>query len=230
MDRRLIVLFSPGAGGIRARTSANLMFFSMLRAAKSRANLALALRSLFWVYGDEAQTYDGGTAGNVAGLIEQAAKYGLRLALANQNPERLSAETFNAISTNASHTWATALNSRGAAVIAKEWGGRPDPAALTNLPRYRFLTQVTHRGESSKPFAVEGVQAEALLGSGQPDRVAELDAAIEANVGRRSPAEVGAELDTLDDRIGAALETGRGGRDDSEASRGAFRISAGGSA
>jgi hypothetical protein len=162
--------------------------------------------------------------------IEQAAKYGLRLALANQNPERLSAETFNAISTNASHTWATALNSRGAAVIAKEWGGRPDPAALTNLSRYRFLTQVTHRGESSKPFAVEGVQAEAILGSGQPDRVAELDAAIEANAGRRSPAEVGAELDTLDDRIGAALETRGGERDDGEASRGAFRISAGGSA
>ncbi len=124
MDRRLIVLFSPGSGGIRARTSANLMFFSLLRAAKSRVDLAVALRFLFWVYGDEAQTYDGGAAGNVAGLIEQAAKYGLRLALANQNPERLSPETFNAISTNASHTWATALNSRGAAVIAKEWGGR----------------------------------------------------------------------------------------------------------
>lgn len=229
MDRRLIVLFSPGAGGIRARTSANLMFFSLLRAAKSRADLALALRSLFWVYGDEAQTYDGGTAGNVAGLIEQAAKYGLRLALANQNPERLSAETFNAISTNASHTWATALNSRGAAVIAKEWGGRPDPAALTNLPRFRFLTQVTHRGESSKPFAVEGLQAEALLGSGQPDRVAELDAAIEANTGRRSAAEVVAELDTLDDRILAALEAGAAGNDDdAPASRGAFRISSGG--
>ncbi|MBS1861974.1 MAG: hypothetical protein JSS68_09705 [Actinobacteria bacterium] len=227
MDRKAIVLFSPGSGGIRARTSANLMFFALLRAAKSRAGLAVADRSPFWVYGDEAQTYDGGAGGNVAGLIEQAAKYGLRLALANQNPERLSAETFNAISTNASHTWATALNSPGAAVMAKEWGGRPAPAALTGLPRFRFLAQVTHGGETSRPFAVGGLQAEELFGAGgDADRVAELDAAIEENGGGRSPTEVIAELDHLDDRIYHAL----GGAGESAASSdGTFPIGSGGS-
>jgi hypothetical protein len=225
MDRRLIVLFCPGSGGIRARTTANLMFHSLLRAAKSRVDLAVADRNLFWVFGDEAQTYDGGTAGNVAGLIEQAAKYGLRLTLANQNPERLSAETYNAISTNRSHMWATAVNSRAAALIAKEWGGRPDPAALTGLPRYRFLAQVTHRGDISKPFAVQGLQAEALLGEGHPDRVGDLEAVIEQTADRRSASEVLAALDALDDRIYTALEDARG--ETGPYPRGEFRVTGG---
>ncbi len=101
---------------------------------------------------------------------------------------------------------------------------------MTSLPRFRFLTQVTHRGESSKPFAVEGVQAEALLGEGHPERVAELDTAIEANTGQRSAAEVAADLDTLDDRIYDALANGGDGNRDNSPARGTFRISAGGSA
>src|SRR6185437_15146819 len=122
-----------------------------------------------------------------------------------------SAETFNAISTNASHTWATALNSPGAAVMAKEWGGRPAPAALTGLSRFRFLAQVTNGGETSRPFAVGGLQAEELFGTGgDADRVAELDAAIDENGGGRSAAEVVAELDDLDDRIYEALRAAGG--------------------
>lgn len=228
MDRGLIVLACPGGGGTRDRLIANLIVFDLLHAAKSRATLPPDRRRPFWVFLDEVQTYDGASGGNLAGLLEQAGKYGIKASLLNQNPERLSAETLNAITTNRSHLHATALNSRAAKLIANEWGGRPDSAALTGLPRYRFLAQVTHEGEISKPFNVGGVRAEDLIGEGDPDHVGELEAAIDATAGRRTPAEVVADLDSLDDRILAALKKlARGGGDaddDASASSGEFRI------
>jgi hypothetical protein len=35
---------------------------------------------------DEVQIYDGAASGNLAGLLEQSAKYGARAFLLNQNP------------------------------------------------------------------------------------------------------------------------------------------------
>ncbi len=231
MDRGQIVLACPGSGGMRDRLIANLIVFDLLHAAKSRADLAPDRRRPFWVFLDEVQTYDGAAGGNLAGLLEQAGKYGIKACLLNQNPERLSAETLNAITTNRSHLHATALNSRAAALIAKEWGGKPNPSALTGLPRYRFLSQVTHEGDLSRPFAVQGLQAEELFGPGRPDRVGDLDATIDGTAGRRDPAEVLADLDSLDDRILAALERRNAATDqpaDSAApERGEFRVGAG---
>jgi hypothetical protein len=232
MDRGLIVLFCPGAGGTRDRLTACLAVFDFLHAAKGRADTPPEQRRRFWLFCDEVQTYDGAAGGNVAGLIEQTAKYGIRACLLNQNPERLSPDTLNAVTTNSSHIQATALNARAAGLIAKEWGGRPNPSALTGLPRFRFLSQVTHGGEVSRPFAVSGVQAEELFGPGEPAAVAELESAIDATAGRRPAADVLAELDTLDDRILTALEKRRGdaARENSggepASTRGEFRISA----
>jgi hypothetical protein len=48
---------------------------------------------------DEVQSYDGAASGNLAALLEQSAKFGLRAVLLNQNPERLSAATLNALTT-----------------------------------------------------------------------------------------------------------------------------------
>src|SRR4029077_17514957 len=122
---------------------------------KGRA-IAAERRRRFWLFFDEGQAYEGATDGNLAALLEETAKYGIRACLVNQNPKRLSADTLEAITTNLSHLHATALNSQAAKLIANEWGGRVDPAALTGLPRYRFLAQVTHDGQISKPFAVQG--------------------------------------------------------------------------
>lgn len=220
MDRGLIVLFCPGSGGTRDRLTACLAVFDFLHAAKGRADIAPEQRRPFWLFCDEVQTYDGAAGGNVAGLIEQTGKYGIRACLLNQNPERLSAETLNAVTTNSSHIQATALNARAAGLIAKEWGGRPNPAALTGLPRFRFLSQVTHAGEISKPFSVRGLQAEDLFGPGRPDQVGELESAIDITGGRRPAADVLGELDSLDSEIRDALERlqrdGSGGDDAAE--------------
>lgn len=212
MDRGQIVLACPGSGGTRDRLIANLLVFDLLHAAKSRAELAPSNRKPFWFFADEVQSYDGAASGNLAALLEQAAKYGVRATLLNQNPERLSAATLNALTTNRSHLIATALNSHAAALVTREWGGTPDPAALTRLPKYRFIGQVTHRGDLSKPFALAGISVEEVFGAGDPEHVGELDDAIDATSRRRGTTDAAEHLESLDDRILEKLrELGRGG-------------------
>ena len=202
MDSGKIVLACPGAGGTRERLLANLLLFDLLHAARTRSELAPAARRPFWVFLDEVQSYDGAASGNLAALLEQSAKFGLRAVVLNQNPERLNPQTLNALTTNRSHLLATALNSHAAALLTKEWAGQPDPAALTKLGRYHFVAQVTHRGELSKPFALGGIRVEDVLGApvvhgGAPAG----EAATRMRVG-----EVIAHLETLDARILAKLE------------------------
>jgi hypothetical protein len=193
MDRGWIVLTHPGSSDIHERLLANLLLFDLLHAAKGRGRD----RKPFWVFLDEVQTYDNVASGNLAALLEQSAKFGLRAVVLNQNPERLNPQTLTALTTNRSHMLATTMNAHAAALVTKEWAGKPDPAALTRLGRYRFIAQVTDRGELSEPFALEGIQVE---------DVAELPAANSAEplggaVKRTDAAEVTQHLETLDERI-----------------------------
>jgi hypothetical protein len=206
MDRGLIVLACPGAGGTRDRLLANLLVFDLLYAARGRAGLAPEERQTFWAFLDEVQSYDGAASGNLAALLEQSAKFGLRAVLLNQNPERLNPQTLNALTTNRSHLLSTALNSHAAALLTKEWGGETNPAALTRLPRYSFIAQVTHKGELSRPFALGGITAEQALNEPGPGSGANETEAV----CRQDPAAVLAHLDTLDARILAGLQERRG--------------------
>jgi hypothetical protein len=201
MDRGKVVLACPGTGGTRDRLVANLLLFDLLHAARGRAELAPERRKPFWVFLDEVQSYDGAASGNLAALLEQSAKFGLRAVLLNQNPERLSAATLNALLTNRSHLLASTLNSHAAALVTKEWGKRVNPEALTELERFRFIAQVTHKGRLSAPFALGGVRVEDVLGepvAGRPDHG--------SSTPPRSADEIAAHLDGLDDRILAALQ------------------------
>jgi hypothetical protein len=76
---------------------------------------------------------------------------------------------------------------------------------VTQLGRYRFIAQVTDRGELSKPFALEGIRVEdvAELSS---DRYGKR---IEGAVARVEAEEVVEHLETLDERILAALSKRR---------------------
>ena len=200
MDKGKIVLACPGTGGTRDRLVANLLLFDLLHAARGRADLPPAKRKPFWVFLDEVQSYDGAASGNLAALLEQSAKFGLRAVLLNQNPERLSGATLNALLTNRSHLLASTLNSHAAGLVTKEWGRRVNPEALTKLERFRFIAQVTHRGRLSAPFALGGVRVEDVLGESAAERPDHGSPAPP-----RSAEKVAAHLDGLDDRILAAL-------------------------
>ncbi len=209
MDSGKIVLACPGTGGTRDRLIANLLLFDLLHAARGRGELAPERRKPFWVFLDEVQSYDGAASGNLAALLEQSAKFGLRAVLLNQNPERLSGATLNALTTNRSHLLASTLNSHAAGLITKEWGKRVSPEALTGLERFRFIAQVTHEGKLSAPFALGGVRVEDVMGKPAPERSDRGERRVPAS--RRSPEEISTRLDELDDRILAALQERRDG-------------------
>jgi hypothetical protein len=207
MDERKIVLACPGAGGAKDKLVANLLVYDLLHAAKGRASMPPEHRLPFYVFLDEVQTYDGAAGGNLAALLEQTAKYGIRASLLNQNPERLSSETLNALTTNRSHLITTALNAHAAALIAREWGGDPPAAAITSLPRFTFIGQVTHEGELTRPFLFKSESVEEQFADVlKADALPEVQAAIDMASGRRPAAETIAELDTLDERIKQHLE------------------------
>jgi hypothetical protein len=197
MDEGLIVLAHPGSSDVHERLVANLLLFDLLHAGKGRGSE----RKPFWVFLDEVQTYDSVASGNLAALLEQSAKFGLRAIVLNQNPERLNPQTLTALATNRSHLLATTMNFRAAALVTKEWAGKPDPAALTRLRRFHFIAQVTDRGELSEPFALEGIRVEDVAelpaaGSGVP---------LGGAVAQTEAAEVTRHLETLDERILAEL-------------------------
>ncbi|MGN6664664.1 MAG: hypothetical protein ACTHK6_10740 [Solirubrobacterales bacterium] len=204
MDRGLIVLACPGSGGARDRLLANLLVFDLFHGAKARGELPPDQRALFFACLDEIQTFDGGST-NIAALVEQTAKFGLRGIFLNQNPERLSPATLNALTTNRSHLVSTALNSHAASLLTREWGGEPSATALTRLPRYRFIAQVTHEGDLSNPFALGGIRVEDAFGAGEVGRVGDLEEISAETTVRKSPAEVLSHLDGLDDAIVSEL-------------------------
>ena len=208
MDQRRIVLACPGAGGARDRLVANLLVFDLLHAAKRRAHIDPAQRVPFYVFLDEIQVFDGASSGNLASLLEQTAKYGIRGFLLNQNPERLTKETLNALTTNRSHLITTALNAHAAGLIAREWGSSDPPAsAITDLPRHTFIAQVTHQGQLTHPFLFTNESVEEHFADAyNPDAVAEIQPVIDQASGRTSAAETIGELDTLDERIKKQLE------------------------
>jgi hypothetical protein len=208
MDEGRIVLACPGAGGARDRLLANLLVFDLLHAAKARAHIPPERRREFYVFLDEVQTYDGASSGNLAALLEQTAKYGVRATLLNQNPERLTQATLNALTTNRSHLIATALNAHAAALIAREWDSDPPASAISSLPRWTFIAQATHHGKLTRPFLFENVAVTDLFADAyRPQRVPQIQPVIDLASGRVSAQETIAALDTLDERILAHLTT-----------------------
>ncbi len=207
MDEQKIVLACPGAGGAKDKLVANLLVYDLLHGAKGRAHIAPEDRKPFYVFLDEVQTYDGAAGGNLAALLEQTAKYGIRGTLLNQNPERLTRETLNALTTNRSHLITTALNAHAAGLIAREWGGDPPASAITGLPRRTFIAQVTHHGQLTRPFLLRNESVEEHFTQAcKPDAIADVQPVIDEASGRTSAAETVKELDTLDERIKQTLK------------------------
>lgn len=196
MDRGRIVLVCPGSGSGRDRLIANLVVFDALHGAKSRADLPPERRREFYIWLDEVQIYDGASSGTLAALLEQVAKFGVRALLLNQNPERLTAATRDAVTTNRSHLVTTALNAKGAGLLARELGGDVTPETIGQLPRFHSLASVTLDGEISRPFRLGGVPVEELLpGECHPEGLPALNAAIDHSI-RGAP--VAQTLERLD--------------------------------
>ncbi len=219
MNQQKIVLACPGAGGAKDKLIANLLVYDLLHGAKGRAHMPPEDREPFYVFLDEIQTYDGAAGGNLAALLEQTAKYGVRGFLLNQNPERLTRETLNALTTNRSHLITTALNAHAAGLIAREWDGDPPASAITGLARRTFIAQVTHHGQLTHPFLFGNESVEEHFAQAfKPKAITDIQSTIDQASGRTSAAEIIAGLDTLDQRIKKHLE-GKDRQDEREPRR-----------
>jgi hypothetical protein len=208
MDNGKIVLACPGFGSERDRLVANLLVYDLLHAARTRASIAPERRRPFYVFLDEIQTHDGPS---LAALLEQMAKFGLRGFLFNQNPERLTPTTLNAVTTNRSHLHTTALNSKAAGLLTREWAGAVEPEVVTRLRKYTYIASVTHNGEVSGPFLVHGVPADELHADAHhPDQLDALEEAIDHNIARRPVSET---LDALAEHDRNIIGYLRGSRD-----------------
>ena len=209
MDEGKIVLACPGAGGLQQnRLVANLLVYDLLHAALTRSELPFDRRRLFYAFIDEAQVCDGASNGNLAALLEQCAKFGVRLFLFNQDPERLTARTWSAIKTNRSHLLTTVISAEAAVLLARQWGGDIHPATITRLPRFSFVASVTLDREISRPFLVRGVPvAELWADCHHPERLEVVDRIISRNTGRQPAAKVLSGLDGHDTRLLAHLKT-----------------------
>lgn len=203
MREGMIVLACPGSGSTRDRLVANLLVYDMLHAFKLRARLAPEKRRPFWLFLDELQTYDGP---NLPMLLEQSAKYGGRAFLFNQNPERLTDPTWNAVTTNRSHLASTTVNAKAAQMITREWSGQIEPDVLTRLERFTYLTQVTLGTRSSKPFLVHGVTARELHAE---HHTAEPEQTTEAGSRGRAIGETLKRVEGHDERIACWLDQHR---------------------
>ncbi|MDO8213906.1 hypothetical protein [Conexibacter sp. CPCC 206217] len=218
MDDGKIVLACPGSGGTRDRLVAAFLVYEVLHSIKARSQMPAATRRPWWLFLDELQSYD---SPNLPALLEQSAKYGGRAFLFNQNPERLSSATLNAVTTNRSHLGTMAVNAKAAGLLTREWGGTPEPATLTKLPQYSYLAQVTLGARVRAPFLVRGVTARELHADAyHPDRVPELNATIDRVTGRAPVGTVLAALDDHDARIADHLRHRRYGHPDGAADGG----------
>ena len=171
MDRGQIVLVCPGSGSGRDRLIANFVVFDALHAARSRADVPPERRREFYVWLDEVQIYDGASSGTLAALLEQVAKFGVRALLLNQNPERLSAATRDAVTTNRSHLVTTALErAKAPGCSPASSAASSTPRAIARLPRFHSLASVTLDGEISRPFRLAGVPGRGAVPGRVPAR------------------------------------------------------------
>jgi hypothetical protein len=68
---------------------------------------------------------------------------------------------------------------------------------MVGLPRFHFVTQVTHEGELSRPFALRGIRVEDVHEKPEGNGYRPSSGAVD----RAEPAAVSEHLEALDDRI-----------------------------
>jgi hypothetical protein len=212
MDSGKIVFVCP-PGGDLGRLAACFLIYDLFRAGKSRADLPAGARRRFDAFIDEVTAVDGAAKGHLAAILEQLAKFGVRLHAMTQMAQRLTPATRDALLQNQSLLSSTAGDVDAVKLIARQWAGQVEPATIASLPRFHHVVSTTVGGETTSPFKVRGAQVTKLFGDRLcPGRLGVQRAAINANLRRRRIGEVLADLESLDDRIldtlGAAPRAG----------------------
>jgi hypothetical protein len=211
LDHGNIVFVCP-PGGDLGRLAACFLIYDLFRAGKSRGDLPESARCRFDAFIDEVTAVDGAAKGHLAAILEQLAKFGVRLHAMTQMAQRLTPATRDALLQNQSLLCSTAGDIDAVKLIARQWAGQVDPATIAGLPRFHHVVSATVNGETTTPFKVRGALVTDLFAEQMhPDRLGLQQAAINTSLHRRRIGDVLADLDGLDERILDALGVSPGG-------------------
>ncbi|WP_146051011.1 ATP/GTP-binding protein [Streptomyces noursei] len=208
MDTGKLVWVCPSASGPTDRLLLSLMFADFFRAGLSRRDLPEDQRRPFHAFADELISIDGASSSILAQVSEELRKFGIRLHGMTQLLQRVSATTRESMMTNASVISSTAGSIEAVAIVAKEWGGSPDPAEIADLPRYHHYITLTVDGHRVGPLLIRGPQLSELYSDfAQPGKQRALRAAADKNLGARPQGELCKEVEKHDDVITEFLAT-----------------------
>jgi len=204
IDSRKIILVRLRGGGQLDQMIASLVVNDLMKAVMSRTDIAPADRVPVHAWLDEVQTYDAAVKTQIASLLEETAKYGMRLHLLNQDPRALQERTLDAVVNNASHLLVTAVDApKSAEWLSKALRKKVEAETVSSVRKYHGIAQTNVDGVKADPYRYRSIGLEEAYGPPPGDDAsrAELQALIDRNSGRRPIAETLAALDTLDDRI-----------------------------
>lgn len=211
IDSKKIILVRLRGTGEMDRLVASLVVNDLMKAILGRADIAPEDRVPTHCWFDEVQEYDAAVKAQIAALLEQTRKYGMRLHLLNQDPAALQQRTFEALMNNRSHLFAAAVSNEPSAVkLAK--GFRHELVTsdvVANVEKYHAIAQTTGSGVQSDPYRIRSIGLEEAYGRSPDIDHDRLQARIDHNSGRRPIGEILAEQDELEARIIDHLHTSR---------------------
>ncbi|MFG2526094.1 hypothetical protein [Streptomyces sp. NPDC048527] len=206
MDERQIVLLRCSGTGSGDQIITSLLLFDLFRAGHSREGLDPELLATLFAFADELKAIDGAARGYIAAILEQLRKYEVRLMAMTQMAMRLSEETRLALMQNQSLLTAAAADTDEAAFLAKRLPGA-DTMTLTEQPKWHYAVRATLGGRPTATFQVAGVPVhEVLANYHHPERLPQLEKAVDKTLRRRPLRTVLTELDGSDDGRVPALD------------------------
>jgi hypothetical protein len=151
---------------------------------------------------DELPTCDGS---DFAKVFMELRKYLIRCQVMGVTPGRFLAGTWETAITAASIVSTTAIDGRGAGMVAALDGWDTFKRDLGGIEKYHHLTSFTFEGKRHPPIAVKGMQPQDIFEA----RPGVVEASIPSNPRYRLVADVIEGLETLDDRLVKVWTRGR---------------------
>jgi hypothetical protein len=170
MDNRRILVANLAKGKLgedKASLIGALLVASFALAASSRADTPEALRPDFYLYADEFQSF---TTDSFAGILSEARKSHLSLALFHQFEDQLPEPVRRAVFGNVGTLIAFRVGQRDAEHLAAEFEHDLTAADLTSLDRFEIAVKLLEHGRQGVPFRARTTAPEAVA-NGRRDLV-----------------------------------------------------------
>ncbi|MEU8645022.1 ATP/GTP-binding protein [Streptomyces sp. NPDC048674] len=186
MDSRTVVWVCPGGSGPTDRLLTALLARDLLRAVRSRRDVAEDERVPFRPYFDELITLTGSAPETIAAMFEDFRKYKVHVHGMTQLLARLPAPVRLSLMQNASTLATTAGSMSAIEPVTAEWGGSPSPERVATMERFSHYMSMNVRGRRVGPVKVRGPHLDSVFAAqARPRQVPDLEKAALAAAGAR---------------------------------------------